>query len=97
MILERAEILARPGSEIALAEALDGPGMAILSSARGSHSVRIGRSLESPDKFILLIEWDSVEAHKAFKGPSGQSPFGQLITPLVAGGNMEFFDLGFMP
>ncbi len=35
----------------------------ILASTPGCRSVRMTRGLESAGRFVLLVEWDSVEAH----------------------------------
>jgi heme-degrading monooxygenase HmoA len=37
----------------------------IIASAEGCRSVRMTRGIESPNRFVLLVEWDSVEAHEA--------------------------------
>jgi heme-degrading monooxygenase HmoA len=37
---------------------------AILASTPGCRSVRMTQGIESPDRFVLLVEWDSVEAHE---------------------------------
>lgn len=35
----------------------------LLLSSEGCRSARMTRGIESPDRFVLLVEWDSVEAH----------------------------------
>lgn len=35
----------------------------ILTETAGCRSVRMTHGVESPDRFVLLVEWDSVEAH----------------------------------
>ncbi len=35
----------------------------VLASAPGCRSVRMTAGVESPNRFVLLVEWDSVEAH----------------------------------
>jgi heme-degrading monooxygenase HmoA len=35
----------------------------ILATTPGALSVRMTRGIESPNEFILLVEWDSVDAH----------------------------------
>ncbi len=36
----------------------------ILAGTEGCRSVRMSRSIESPNRFVLLVEWDSVQAHE---------------------------------
>ena len=35
-----------------------------LTSAEGCRSVRMTRGIETPKRFVLMVEWDSVEAHE---------------------------------
>ena len=36
----------------------------VLIEAEGCRSVRMTRGVESANRFVLLVEWDSVEAHE---------------------------------
>ena len=36
----------------------------VLASTPGCRSVRMTRGIESPTRFVLLVEWDSVAAHE---------------------------------
>jgi heme-degrading monooxygenase HmoA len=45
-------------------------GRAVLEAAAGAHSVEIGRCVEEPMTYVLIVEWDSVDAHqRAAKDP----------------------------
>jgi len=63
MILEHAVLDVRDGSgaeyEAAFVEA-----KAIIAASPGFRSLRLERCLEQPDRYVLLVEWDSVEAHE---------------------------------
>ena len=63
MVLEIAVIAVRPGSEDEFTTAYRGA-RAILAETPGCRSVRMTRGVESPSRFVLLVEWDSVEAHE---------------------------------
>ena len=94
MILERAEIPVKQGEEEGFAEMMQQRGCAILGAADGCHSVRVGRGVENPDKFILLLEWDSVEHHVALTKTPAFEEFRQLAGPFIAGTpSMEHFKL----
>jgi aminoglycoside 6'-N-acetyltransferase len=64
----------RPASvlEMALIEVTDADGFTaayrqareVLAGTPGCRSVRMTRGIESPERFVLLVEWDSVEAHQ---------------------------------
>jgi heme-degrading monooxygenase HmoA len=62
MVLEVALIDVIPGQEDAF-EASYLLGHPILAGTPGCRSVRMTRGIESPSRFVLLVEWDSVEAH----------------------------------
>ncbi len=62
MVLEVALIDVTPGHEDDFAAAY-AQGRPILAGTEGCRSVRMTRGVESPSRFVLLVEWDSVEAH----------------------------------
>jgi heme-degrading monooxygenase HmoA len=62
MVLEVAliDVTHGQGDEFAAAYAEAYP---ILATTPGCRSVRMTRGIESPTRFVLLVEWDTVEAH----------------------------------
>jgi heme-degrading monooxygenase HmoA len=62
MVLEVATFEVEPGQEDAFATAYRQV-RAEVASTPGCRSVRLTRGVESPARFVLLVEWDSVEAH----------------------------------
>jgi heme-degrading monooxygenase HmoA len=94
MFIERAEFPIKTGMEEAFASAMAEGGLAILAAAPGCASVRLGRGVESPAKFILLIEWDTVESHIALTKTPAFDEFKALVGPFFGGpSNMEHFKL----
>lgn len=94
MIVERAEIPVKEGMEEAFAAAMKSRGLAILAAADGCHSVELGRGVENPGKFILLLKWDSVESHVALTKTPAFDEFKALVGPFFGGpSNMEHFEL----
>lgn len=68
MILEHAVLPVKPGREadfeIAFAEAKD-----IIAAMPGFVDLRLSRSIETPNEYLLLVHWQSVEAHElGFRG-----------------------------
>ena len=63
MVIEVADIQVSPGSEEAFADAFRGV-RDVLAGTPGCRSVRMTRGIESPSRFVLLVEWDSVQAHE---------------------------------
>ena len=67
MVLEVALIDVTPGRRrFTAAYAQAHP---VLAGTPGCRSVRMTRGIESPSRFVLLVEWDSVEAHVRTSGP----------------------------
>jgi heme-degrading monooxygenase HmoA len=62
MVLEHAIITTSPGQGDAF-EAVLPDALAVIRRAEGIGSVEIHRGIESPDTFLLLVEWDTLEAH----------------------------------
>lgn len=63
MVLEVAEINVLPGHEADFIAAYQ-KGRELVVSTEGCRSVRMTRGIESPSRFVLLVEWDSVAAHE---------------------------------
>lgn len=63
MILEVAEIKITPGQEDAFKAAYRTAREHVAVSP-GLRSIRMTQGVENPSRFVLLIEWDSVEAHE---------------------------------
>lgn len=62
MVLEVALIDVRPGQEDAFTAAYR-QAHNVLAGTPGCRAVRMTRGVESPSRFVLLVEWDSVDAH----------------------------------
>ncbi|MGB8650361.1 MAG: antibiotic biosynthesis monooxygenase family protein [Mycobacteriales bacterium] len=66
MVLEVALIDVTPGAEQAFSASY-GAARAVLAGSAGCRSVRMTQGVETPTRFVLLVEWDSVEAHEQFR------------------------------
>ncbi len=63
MILEIAEILIHPGQQAAFEAALREGIANALSKSPGFLRVSVQHGLESPERYVLLIEWQTLEDH----------------------------------
>jgi heme-degrading monooxygenase HmoA len=84
MVLEVALIDVFPGQEeeFAAAYRLARP---ILATTAGCRSVRMTSGIESPTRFVLLVEWDTVQAHIAnFRESERFARWRELIGPFFA-------------
>jgi heme-degrading monooxygenase HmoA len=93
MVLEIADFAVLPGTEDEFAEAVR-EGVKFLSDTPGFGSVRLTRSVETPTRFVLLVQWDSVEAHTVgFRGSENYTRWRTLVGPFFDGApHVEHFD-----
>jgi heme-degrading monooxygenase HmoA len=62
MVTEIADIRVLAERQEEFADAVR-KGLGFVSGTSGFRSARLTRSVETPTRFVLIIEWDSVEAH----------------------------------
>ncbi|WP_375499272.1 antibiotic biosynthesis monooxygenase family protein [uncultured Jatrophihabitans sp.] len=83
-VLEVALIEINPGAEEDFETAYRGV-REVLTSTPGCRSVRMTRGVESPSRFTLLVEWESVEAHEQnFRGSDRFAQWRGAIGPHFA-------------
>ena len=78
MITELADLPVIPGQEDAFAAAY-AKGAEYVLAAPGCLSARLVRGVESPSRFVALIEWATTEDHLAYLNSEGFAAFGALI------------------
>ncbi|WP_028927434.1 antibiotic biosynthesis monooxygenase family protein [Pseudonocardia acaciae] len=84
MILEIAELSIQPGREDDFAAAYR-QARPLVAATEGFRSARMTRGIESPSTFVLIIEWDSVEAHlKGFRESERFTRWRELLGPYFA-------------
>lgn len=66
MVLEVAVIEVTAGSAEGFTQAY-ALAKDVIVGAAGCRSVRMTQGIETPTRFVLLVEWDSVVAHEAFR------------------------------
>jgi quinol monooxygenase YgiN len=93
MVLEVALIDVLEGREEEFAAAYR-KGHEVLVGTPGCRSVRMTRGQETPTRFVLLVEWDSVEAHlDNFRATDRFVQWRALIGPFLNGApRVEHFD-----
>ena len=62
MVLEIADFAVLPGREDEFVAAVR-EALAYVTDTPGCRTARVIRGIESPSRFVLLIEWESLEAH----------------------------------
>jgi heme-degrading monooxygenase HmoA len=63
MILEIAEIRIAPGQQAAFDEAIQRALATIASQAKGMRGYKVNKCIESPERYVLQIFWDTLEDH----------------------------------
>ncbi len=63
MILEHADIRIQPGKQAEFDEAIERGLRTVVARAQGVHGFRVHKGIESPERYVLAIQWDTVEAH----------------------------------
>ena len=63
MILEIADIRIQPGQNAAFEEAIGKATATVLPKAKGVHGFKVNRCIESPERYILQIFWETLEDH----------------------------------
>ncbi|WP_232631197.1 antibiotic biosynthesis monooxygenase family protein [Methylobacterium sp. Leaf118] len=80
MILEIAQIDVKAGAEAAF-EAGITQAAEIFREAKGCRSFAVRRSVEKPQRYRLLIEWDTLEAHtQDFTGSQAWKAYRALVS-----------------
>jgi heme-degrading monooxygenase HmoA len=68
MIREHAVLPVIPGQEQAFEAALQ-EALPLIAGSPGFRRISVSRGVESPSSYLLLVEWDSLEAHtEGFRG-----------------------------
>jgi len=63
MILEIADFRINPGQQAAFEEAITRAAETVASKAGGFRGWKVNHSIESPERYVLMIYWDSVDDH----------------------------------
>jgi heme-degrading monooxygenase HmoA len=59
----------------------------------GSHNGKVMRCIEAADKVVVLIEWDSVEAHRQHRQTPKQNRFRGAIDPYMKHWEVQHYEL----
>ncbi len=84
MVLEVARFDITLGAEQAFSDAFAQAGP-LFAASPGFRSARLTRGVESPSRFVLLVEWDSVDDHLAFRASERFPEWRGLVGPHFAG------------
>ncbi|MBT9457156.1 MAG: antibiotic biosynthesis monooxygenase [Burkholderiaceae bacterium] len=63
MILEIANIRIAPGQQAAFEEAIQRAASTVISQAKGFKGYKINHGIESPELYVLMVFWETLENH----------------------------------
>jgi heme-degrading monooxygenase HmoA len=85
MILELADIRIHPGQQAAFEEAIQRGLSTVISRAKGYRGFKVNKGIESPERFILMIFWETLENHTVdFRGGPLFPEWRAIVGPFFA-------------
>jgi heme-degrading monooxygenase HmoA len=85
MILELADIRIRPGEQAAFDEAVSRGLSTVIAKAKGMRGYKVNKGVESPERYVLQIFWDTLEDHTvAFRASPLFSEWRSIVGPFFA-------------
>jgi quinol monooxygenase YgiN len=84
MIQEIARLDVTPGEEAAF-EAGAAAAVALFRRAAGCHAMQLNRSHEQAGRYWLIVSWETVEAHLAFRETADFGEWRRLVGGYFAG------------
>ena len=85
MILELADIRIHSGQNAAFEEAIQRALATVISQAKGFQGFKVNRGIESTERYILQIFWDTLEDHTVgFRGSPSFAQWRAIVGPFFA-------------
>jgi heme-degrading monooxygenase HmoA len=85
VILEIADIRIAPGQQAAFDEAVQRGLTTVVSRARGYKGWKVNKGVESPERYLLMIFWDTLEDHTVhFRGGPLFAEWRAIVGPYFA-------------
>lgn len=85
MVLEIAEFTIQPASHAAFEEAIERGVRTIIAQTPGFRRYEVQRGIESPQRYLLFIEWETLENHMVdFRGSPAFVQWRAIIGPFFA-------------
>jgi heme-degrading monooxygenase HmoA len=95
MILEIADIRIHPGKQAEFEQAIRQATETVLPKAKGVHGFKVNRCIETPERYVLQIFWETLEDHTVgFRQGPLFAEWRSFIGPFFASPpNVEHFTL----
>jgi heme-degrading monooxygenase HmoA len=85
MILEVADIRIQPGRQAEFDEAIQRGLKTVIGRAKGFKGWKVNKGVESPERYLLMIFWETLEDHTvAFRGGPLFAEWRAIVGPFFA-------------
>jgi heme-degrading monooxygenase HmoA len=85
MILEVADIRIEPGRQAAFDEAIRRGLDTVISKATGFRGYKVNKGIESPERYLLMIFWETLDNHTVdFRGSAAFGEWRAIVGPFFA-------------
>ena len=85
MILEIADIRIQPGRQAEFEVAIRRGIETVIARARGMKGWKVNRGVESPERYVLMVFWDTLEDHTVhFRGGPLFAEWRAIVGPFFA-------------
>ncbi len=85
MILELADIRIHPGQQAAFDEAIQRGLATVIGRAKGFKGYKVNHGIESPERYVLMIFWETLEDHTvAFRQGPLFAEWRAIVQPFFA-------------
>lgn len=85
MILEIADFRIAPGQQAAFEAAVARGVAEAISTAKGFNGYKLNRCIETPERFVLMIDWDTLEDHTVgFRESPAFTAWRAIVGPFFA-------------
>ncbi len=95
MILEIADIRVKPETQAEFEAALEKGVSKVIANARGFKGYKLNKGIESPERYVLMIFWETLENHTVdFRQSAAFAEWRALVGPhFAAPPAVEHFEL----
>ena len=85
MILEHADIRIHPGQQAQFDAAIARGVETVIAKAKGYRGHQVRKGIESPERYLLMITWDTLEDHTVdFRGSAAFADWRAIVGPFFA-------------
>jgi len=85
MILELADIRIHPGQQAEFDAAIRKGVETVIAKAKGFRGYKVNQGIESPERYVLMIFWDTLENHTVdFRGSAEFANWRAIVGPFFA-------------